>query len=60
MDVAADHQPAAPQSCGAAQGGVLPKLARVLTGRGLFISIISVLALLVVVVLDATRCGPPS
>lgn len=60
MDVAADHEPAAPQSCGAAPDGVLPKLARALTGRGLFISIISVLALLVVVVLDATRCGPPS
>ena len=53
MDVAADHQPAAPQSCGAALDGVLPKLARALTGRGLFIS-------MVVVVLDATRCGPPS
>ncbi|MBL8623592.1 MAG: hypothetical protein JNK64_19950 [Myxococcales bacterium] len=57
---AADHQPAAPQSCGAALDGVLPKLARALIGRGLFISIISVLPLLVVVVLDATRCGPPS
>lgn len=57
---AADHQPAAPSSRGAVLDGVVPKLARALTGRGLFISIISVLALLVVVVLDATRCGPPS
>jgi len=57
---AADHQPAAPQSRGAALDGVLGN-ARALTGRGLFVSIISVVALLlVVVVLDATRCGPPS
>ncbi len=57
---AADHQPAAPQSRGAALDGVLLANARALIGRGRFISIITVLALLLVVVVDATRCGPPS